>query len=751
MSAEAGARNFNRAQVVDQNFVAFVRGWSGYAAGGRARGEAIVEGATLSVGDAIELFESQAIARHQDIEAREMRARGEGYYTIGSAGHEGNALVGRATRHTDIAFLHYRSGAFLAERARQLPGLDFVRDTMLSFAASSDDPISGGRHKVWGSVELCVPPQTSTIASHLPKAVGAAYFMKRAAELGTLGRMPPDSISVCSFGDASLNHAVAQTAFNAAGWLSHQGIPVPVLFVCEDNGIGISVQTPPNWVEEQMCRRYGVAYFAADGLDLVAGDRAVKEAVACCRAHRVPVFLHLKTVRLLGHAGTDAEYGYRSWEEIEAAEARDPLLSSGRLLLESGALTPAQLLDIYEGARARVQSAARYAATRPRLTTAAQVMAPLAPFTPDAVHAEARRAASPEARAQAFGGAQNLPETQEPRHMVVVANKGLHDLMAKYPELHMFGEDIGRKGGVYTATIGLQQRFGKERIFDTLLDETMILGLAIGAGHLGLLPMPEIQYLAYLHNAEDQLRGEACSLQFFSNAQYANPMVVRVQGWSYQKGFGGHFHNDNSIAVLRDIPGIVVATPSRGDDSVKLLRTLTALAKVNGRVCVLLEPIALYMTKDLYAAKDGLWQFPYPAPGEIIEFGAAQVYHEDARDLTILTFANGLYMSLRAAKELREKHNIHARVVDLRWLVPLNEDLIEAEARRTGRVLVVDESRRAAGIAEGIMAVILERCGGTVKTARLNAMDTYVPLGPAADTVLPLEGDVVEAAKRLVG
>src|SRR3546814_4444750 len=115
---------------------------------------------------------------------------------------------------------------------------------------------------------------------------------------------------------------------------------------------------------------------------------------------------------------------------------------------------------------------------------------------------------------------------------------------------------------------------------------------------MGMLPPPEIQYLAYFHNAADQIRGEAASLQFFSNDQYRNPMVVRIASLGYQRGFGGHFHNDNSITALRDIPGLVVGCPSRGDDAAMMLRTLAALAKVDGRVCALLEPIALYMRSE---------------------------------------------------------------------------------------------------------------------------------------------------------
>ena len=129
---------------------------------------------------------------------------------------------------------------------------------------------------------------------------------------------------------------------------------------------------------------------------------------------------------------------------------------------------------------------------------------------------------------------------------------------------------------MYGVTRGLQKRFGAARVFDSLLDEQSILGLALGAGVSGLLPIPEIQYLAYLHNAEDQLRGEAASLSFFSNGQYRNPMVVRIAGLAYQKGFGGHFHNDNAVGVLRDIPGLVIASPGpsvrRGADAAHVRR-----------------------------------------------------------------------------------------------------------------------------------------------------------------------------------
>src|SRR6202789_701093 len=165
---------------------------------------------------------------------------------------------------------------------------------------------------------------------------------------------------------------------------------------------------------------------------------------------------------------------------------------------------------------------------------------------------------------------------------------------------------------------------------------------------MGMLPLPEIQYLAYFHNACDQIRGEAASLQFFSNDQYRNPMVMRVAALGYQKGFGGHFHNDNSITALRDIPGLIAGCASRGDDAAMMLRTMMALAKVDGRVCAFLEPIALYMTKDLYEPGDGKWQFAYPAPGRAMTLGEGRIYNEAAKDLVVFTFGNGVPMALRA-------------------------------------------------------------------------------------------------------
>jgi 2-oxoisovalerate dehydrogenase E1 component len=742
----------NRVAVVEQNLDRYLAE-ARPAEGRLAPGEPLRAGSRLTARAALELFEDQAASRALDVVARELKRDGLGFYTISSAGHEQNVVLGALLRLDDPCYLHYRSGALMMARARKAPDETPLFDTLLSLVASREDPIAQGRHKVWGSRRLNVPPQTSTIASHLPKAVGAAFALSRARRLGVERDGPTDSIVCCSFGDASANHATALAGFNAARYALRGAAPAPILFVCEDNGIGISVETPQGWIRERFAG-WGDAYFEASG-ELDAIWDVAERAVSACRSSRRPVFLHLHCTRLWGHAGSDVETTYRTWEEIAAVEARDPLLQNARFLVECGAAEPGELAALLADARGRARRAGAEAAARPKLETREQVMAPLAPYDAARVRAQTGRLLDAERRAALFEGA--LPEqatSATRRTLAAHLNAALCDELARRPDLVLFGEDVGKKGGVYGLSAGLQRRFGRARVFDTLLDETTILGIAQGAAQMGLLPVPEIQYLAYVHNALDQLRGEACSLSFFSNGQFTNPMVVRVAGLAYQKGFGGHFHNDNSIGALRDIPGLAIAVPSRGDDAVRLLRGCVALARACGRVVVFLEPIALYHERDLHEDGDQAWLCDYPPPGpdanSVLLPGEVGVYHGGARDLLIASYANGLRLSLRAARRLEREYGLRARVIDLRWLNPLPLEAFESHARACGAVLVADECRATGGgVADALIAHLAER-GFPGRLGSARAADSYVPLGPAASAVLLGEDDILRAAHEVL-
>ncbi|TRD15204.1 dehydrogenase E1 component subunit alpha/beta [Palleronia caenipelagi] len=724
----------DRSQIVHENFLSRVA--AGDLPPGRpASGE-------LAATEAVALYRVQCLSRALDRQSRAMQKAGQGFYTIGSSGHEGMAAVAHALRPTDPAFLHYRDAAFQIARAGQVPGQTPLWDMLLSFASSSEDPISGGRHKVLGSKALNIPPQTSTIASHLPKAVGAAYAIGAARRhRPEHATCPDDALALCSFGDASANHSTAQGAINAAGWAAYQSVPLPLLFVCEDNGIGISTRTPSGWIAASYQNRPGLRYFAASGLDLYETARVAAEAARWVRTQRKPAFLHLGTVRLYGHAGADVPTTYLPKELVEAEEANDPLLHSVRLLSEAGALSRDAALAIYQETCDRVARVAEEAVTRPRLKTARDVMASL---IPPARPCQPTNGVDPETRAAAFGS--DLRAMGEPQIMSRLINWALTDLMLEHGEIVMMGEDVGRKGGVYGVTQKLHARFGPDRMIDTLLDEQSILGLAIGMAQNGYVPIPEIQFLAYLHNAEDQLRGEAATLPFFSNGQYTNPMVLRIAGLGYQKGFGGHFHNDNSLAVLRDIPGLILAVPSNGADAAKMLRECVRLAREEQRVVVFVEPIALYPMRDLHAEKDGLWMQSYPDPSERIALGELGV-HGNGTDLAIVTFGNGVYLSRQAERELAAT-GIASRIIDLRWLSPLPKDALTEAVAGARHILIVDETRHSGGVAEGLMAHLHEVTD--VPQARLTAEDSFIATGPAYAATMPSKDSIVAAARALV-
>ena len=732
---------FNREEVIDQNFTRCVVDEEFP----KAKTELYLPQNNIQKTELISIFESQVISRHIDIYARELKDNGECFYTIGSSGHEGNAVFGRLFPYSDIAFLHYRSAPFFLERSRQIPNSTPIYDTALSFMASSEDPISGGRHKVIGSEKLNIPPQTSTIASHLPKAVGTAFSIDRAKDLSlSEGKLSNESIVLCSFGDASANHATALSAFNTACWISSQGGHVPIVFICEDNGTGISVPTDGKWIENNFSNRYGMEYLKADGLHLIDLIIQATKAQKICRIKRVPIFLHMKTVRLMGHAGSDVEVGYRDIKDIEEDERNDPLTHSARIMIENSCLTKEEVVSLYEKTRTQVRHVFENAISRPKLKKVSEVMASIVSNK----HTRTRpKYPSKNLREKTFG--KEFSRTKLPHHMGKLINYALTDILLQYSNTVVFGEDVAQKGGVYHVTADLYKQFGARRVFNSPLDETSIIGFGIGLGHNGFVPIPEIQFLAYLHNAEDQLRGEAATLPFFSEGRFTNPMVLRIPGLAYQKGFGGHFHNDNSLTIFRDIPGLILAVPSNGSDAVKMLRTSVGQAHENGRIVIFIEPIALYMTRDLHTEKDGKWVNKYPDIKEEIALGEFKVYGT-GRSLTIITYGNGLYLSLKAKKAIESKSKKKIKVIDLRWLSPIDFSKLIKAIGSCKKILIVDECRRTGCHGEEIYIKLDQSSKHNLNIKLHAAEDSFIPLGVSATVTLPSERSILNHALDLL-
>ena len=732
---------FNRAEIIDQNFIHNVNVGNFPS----SRTNLFLSQTNIRSSELISLFESQVLSRHMDLKARLLKDEGKCFYTIGCSGHEGNAVFGKVFPYTDMAFLHYRSGPFFIERSKQIPGTTPIYNMALSFMASSEDPISGGRHKVLGSKVLNIPPQTSTIASHLPKAVGTAFSIDRAKDLDISERkLKADSIVLCSFGDASANHATALSAFNTASWVSNSGGHVPIIFICEDNGTGISVPTNEHWIEQNFSNRLGLQYVQIDGLhliDLMIKSRRVEHD---CRIDRSPIFLHMKTVRLMGHAGSDVEVGYKSLQDIEATEFNDPLLHSARILIENNCLSSEEIIHLYEGIGDQVSHVFEAATLRPKLESAQDVMESI---TANQSSKKSPKQPTKKTRQNLFG--KEFNRMDQPYHMAKLINYTLSDIMLRYKNTVVFGEDVAQKGGVYHLTADLYKQFGVRRVFNSPLDETSIIGFGMGFGHNGFVPIPEIQFLAYLHNAEDQLRGEAATLPFFSDGQFTNPMVLRVPGLAYQKGFGGHFHNDNSLTIFRDIPGIILAVPSNGADASKMIRTAVREAHENGRIIVFVEPIALYMTKDLHEPKDGKWTFKYPVLDEEIPVGKFAEYGK-GKVLTLITYGNGLYLSLQAKKEIEKKLKKKIKIIDLRWLSEMNIPKLLNAIGTSNNILIVDECRRTGCHGEGLFAQLVSESKKPLNIKLHAAEDSFISIGVAATVTLPSKDSIIKNALELV-
>ncbi|BAL86539.1 putative transketolase [Actinoplanes missouriensis 431] len=716
----------------------------------RDPGDPVRDGSTLTGARTRELFDAQLTARHLDLAARWLRSFNEGFTTTGSSGHEGNAAVAAALRGDDPAFLHHRSAAFYCVRAADRAGAtgsdpgrrleDAARDVLRGVVASVRDPATGGRDKLFGNPELHLLPAISTPGGHLPRAAGLARSLSRAVT----APWPSDAIVVASFGDAGASGPAAAAALEMAGRAGAEGKPVPLLLICEDNGPDAT--DPDGWPAALLRGRPGVRYSFADGCDLAAAHDAAVEAAGFVRAERRPAVLRLATVHLLGQAGDP---------DPAPEDPRDPLIGTARLLVEAGLLGPDDVITRYDEVGWQVRKAAEEVLGEPKLASIGEIVASLAPRRPlrvaHAVAEAAERAAGPgaAARAQVFGG--QLPEHAGPLTLAQTLNAGLTEALAADPTLLVFGPGV-TGGGPHGVTTGLRER-GGDRVLDTPPDATTVLGLALGAGTAGLIPVPEITGLAALHTAAEQLRVEAAGMSLLSSGSYRNPMVLRVPGLAQPLGLGGHLANDNSVAMLRDIPGIVVAVPARAADAAPMLRTCLAAAAVDGTVSVFLEPAALYQTRDLYQQGDSEWTAAYPEPsswaGEHVPIGRARIYGlGTAQDLTIVTYGNGVRMSLRVAAQLAAD-GYGSRVVDLRWLSPLPVADLVREASVTGRVLIVDETRRSGGVGEGVLAALVDGAFvGSVR--RVAAADAPVPLGPAAEQVLVGEDAITQGAHALL-
>jgi 2-oxoisovalerate dehydrogenase E1 component len=674
------------------------------------------------------IFKCQVTTRLIDYAGLALTSNKQGYYGINNMGHEGLAALAYNIKLSDPKLLHYRSGAAYVEWLERAD-VDPITDMLRSIVCSRYN-FSGGRHKVFGNESAGVIPQTSTIASQIPKAVGLAVALEQAKALKIRGVFPEDSIIVCSFGDGSFNHGSAQEAFNMVEWLKFKRMSVPLLMICENNGVSISTKNPPGYIEAMMSHRLGFHYLKVNGLNLQDTFQKSKIGIKIARELREPVFMDIKTVRLGTHYTGDSS-------EINQD---DPLLHSASMAIQFDFMSLDEILNTIREISARVIDTMDKVIKEPKLSKLDDLNKIVIPTTPSDRPAK-EFVVSNRVSDQLNPYRLTFNISEKPLTLAQTLNRSLKESMQQNPAIVVFGDDVANNdGGVYGVTKDLEQIFGDKRIFNTSIAETSMLAIAQMMGLNGLMPIVEIRHLAYLHNAIDQLRGEASTTAWLSNGKFTSPLLLRIPGLAYNLS-GGHFHNDSSIAAIRDIPGVIIACPSNPEVAASMLRSCIDMVYKDRRVVIFIEPIALYNTADLYMPGDNKYLSKYKSNDAVVQLNQIGLYGR-SHCLTIISYGNGFYHSLQAAEELK-KENIDVQVIDLRWLKPLAMDAICDAIKNTPNVLIVDEGRKTGSLSEELMTRLSETFRKSHNFNRITSIDTFVPLGPSAFSVFPTKQNIL--------
>jgi 2-oxoisovalerate dehydrogenase E1 component len=490
------------------------------------------------------------------------------------------------------------------------------------------------------------------------------------------------SIAVALGGDASAATNGFWSSLNIATTLS-----LPMLFYIEDNGFGISVpshlQTPGGNIAANLAAFAGLTLYDGDGSEPESAAGLIRAAVRHVREARAPALLRLTVPRLCGHSGQDTQT-YKSAETLKEERARDPLARLEHFLVPQR-LAPAEWSGIAAQARQAVEDAVTRALARPQPEVADLTR-----------HVFSEQGSLQEQGGVAGEGYRHPPSstTAHPEgtriNMLTAIRRTLDAELARNERLLVFGEDVGPKGGVHGATLGLQDKYGAARVFDTSLSEEGIVGRAVGMALAGLLPVAEIQFRKYADPAAEQLN-DCGTLRWRTANRFAAPLVVRMPGGFFKCGDPWHSQT-NEVAWVHGI-GWRVAVPSNAEDAVGLLR-----AALRGN-----DPVIFFEHR---AMLDGAWaRRPYPGDDYALPFGEARRVREGS-EVTLVTWGAMVERCEQAAAAA----HVDAEVLDLRTLAPYDRDAVRASVEKTHRCLIVHEDNLTAGFGAEIAAQLAREC-----------------------------------------
>ena len=695
---------------------------------------------TLTKGRLLEVYRLMVLSRRIDDREVTLQKQAEAWFTISGAGKEATLVAaGLILRRTDPICAYYRDRALILARGVT------TRELLMEAVAAAEDPASGGRQMPahWGHAPLNVVSQSSPTGSNALPASGLAEALKKAHLIPDDLNYPPDTVVYISVGDATCSEGEVYEALKNAAIHS-----APMLLHLEDDGYGISVpaseQHPGGDPSRFLGAFPGMRVIKFDGTDFRASWKAWNEGVRHARSGRGPVILHAMVTRLYSHSSTDDQKKYRTAADVRWEQERDPIERMARELVGYEIAHPQELLQIHEAIEREIVEAVDAVLKLPKTDTT-KLFATTYQYDPR------RTAADYAAR---FGG-KHSEKAGALLGMAEAITQCQAELFAADPRFVAFGEDIADfslanyrhkdalegKGGVFGLTKGLQKKFGPERVFNAPIAEASIVGRAIGYALAGFVPIVEVQFRDYLNPAWQQTVDEAATMSYRSNGTYQCPMVVRMSFGGYLGGAGAMWHSESGIGPLMNYPGLRICVASNARDAVGLLRE----AAYSGDVVLFMEPKALYRRKDPFL------EATYPDFDYRIPLGRS-VSYGDGKDLTIITYGNLAPICNRAMGELA-RGGVRARMIDLLWLAPLDEEAIREHAAATGKVLIAEEDRRAGGAGGTIADVIMKdrALRRRVDIERVAAKDVRVSYGPVGErAVLPQLEDVLAGARALL-
>lgn len=535
------------------------------------------------------------------------------------------------------------------------------------------------------------------------------------------------SIAVVHGGDASC----ATNGFWSALTLATT-LRLPMLFYVEDNGYGISVksdlQTPGGNIASNLASFANLTIFDGDGTDPVQAAQMILAAVSHVRGDEGPVLLRLTVPRLSGHSGQDTQ-AYKSPEVVAAEQARDPLPSLQSALVPS-VMTADEWATIAQSARRDVEAAVERALSRPQ-PDPHSVTRHVFSESSDSRDLQQQGGLAPERHSFPAVSLKARPEPAR-INLLTAIRRTLEVELASNPKLVVFGEDVGPKGGVHGATLGLQEKYGRSRVFDTSLSEEGIIGRAVGMALAGLAPVAEIQFRKYADPAAEQLN-DCGTMRWRTSNRFAAPIVVRMPGGFFKCGDPWHSQT-NEVAWLHGV-GWRVAMPSNAEDAVGLLRSA-----LRGN-----DPTIFFEHR---AMLDAAWaRRPYPGDDFVVPFGVGRLLREGT-ELTVVTWG----AMVERCEQAAVASQVRVEVIDLRTLSPWDREMVLSSVRKTRRCLIVHEDNMTAGFGAEIAAVVSKEAFEFLDAPveRMAMPDIPSPHSPVLlEAAVPTAAGITQAIRRI--